>query len=193
MRKLERLAWQHSDCEVIALTGDCVKKAAYQLPAEWSNWPQPVKLSVPGNHGDHTHAYDLLTSESWLHKTPWTKEVDDVLFVGIGCGDWGEEIATQLKSLEYRNYSAVVWLTHHRVHPTADTQLGDFLRKSALGRKLLLLHGHKHAFEWDDPSGFPGKAYWRSCVYSGSGNGAGHRITWTGDEFQRDRVEGAED
>jgi hypothetical protein len=46
MGRLDNLARARSKCDVVALTGDW----AGVLPAQWDQWPQRFKLSVPGNH-----------------------------------------------------------------------------------------------------------------------------------------------
>lgn len=81
MQRLNRLALNSGDCQVVAHAGDCVSKAQDELPLEWYRWPQPTKLSVPGDHYDHSRTFVNL--DNWLHAAPWIKPVEDVLFVGL--------------------------------------------------------------------------------------------------------------
>ena len=60
MTRLNNLALQHKECEVIALTGDVLSSTMEPLTATWNLWPHKLKLAVPGDHYDHSHAYDLL-------------------------------------------------------------------------------------------------------------------------------------
>lgn len=60
MKLLNSLAMSRRDCDVVALTGDCVSTTCRQLPEEWNHWPQAFKLSVPGNHGDDSETFRLL-------------------------------------------------------------------------------------------------------------------------------------
>src|SRR5438045_83244 len=50
MPRLSNFTHAHPECDVVAVTGDCTSKGNTQLPAEWNQWPQRIKLSVPGNH-----------------------------------------------------------------------------------------------------------------------------------------------
>lgn len=61
MPRLNNLAHSLSDCDVVALTGDCTSKDNKQLPKKWNEWPQRLKLSVPGNH-DLPHTFDRLSN-----------------------------------------------------------------------------------------------------------------------------------
>ena len=54
------------------------------LPEHWNDWPQSLKLSVPGNH-DSPETFVHLTS--WIHETPWFRRHDDLAFLGIDTSD----------------------------------------------------------------------------------------------------------
>jgi hypothetical protein len=56
MARLSDLAIGQPKWDVVALTGD----SAGVLPEHWNDWPQPLKLSVPGNHD---------SPETFLHLT----------------------------------------------------------------------------------------------------------------------------
>ncbi len=64
MARLNNLAELCSDCDVVALTGDCASLSTRQVPLEWDAWPQALKLAVAGNH-DEPNTFELL--ESWVH------------------------------------------------------------------------------------------------------------------------------
>jgi Calcineurin-like phosphoesterase len=111
MPRLDNLAHAHTECEVIAVTGDCTSIGNTQLPATWNQWPQRLKLSVPGNH-DLDDTFDLL--DDWFHCTPWVTTVDGLVFVGLNTATGFLGIKSQLDRLKPRaaNGDAVVILSH---------------------------------------------------------------------------------
>ena len=148
MQRLNELARQQSDCDVVAHTGDCVSRFCDRLPSEWDEWPQRVKLSVPGNHGDHTNTFESL--HTWIHWAPWVISVDDLLFLGLHLNkdEWCSYL-TKARS-ERADSRAIVLLTHYRPPAHDGTRFAHALADFVDGRELLILHGDEH------PKGFSG-------------------------------------
>ena len=73
MERLHNLASAQADCDVVALTGDCVSQSSQQLPQEWNSWPQALMLSVPGNH-DAPSTFDKL--HGWVCHAPYDRHAD---------------------------------------------------------------------------------------------------------------------
>ena len=76
---LGELARLRSDVDVIAFTGDYLWSQD-QLPKSLNEWPQQLKLSVPGDH-DGKKTFDLLCD--WSHKTPYVIHSHDITFIGL--------------------------------------------------------------------------------------------------------------
>lgn len=162
MQRLDRLA-RRCDCDVIAVTGDVLSKQNRKLPVEWNEWPQRLKLAVPGNHDD-AQAYADLTE--WQTRTPWSGLFLNVMFVSCGfSGDalrpvfWDDE---GIKSAA-ADAKALVLLVHYR--PSLATI--DCCRQNSREVPLLILHGHEHpkgssATEWEEM----GDGVYRSRVCS---------------------------
>jgi 3',5'-cyclic AMP phosphodiesterase CpdA len=95
MRRLNQLACSLPQCDVLALTGDCTSESTDQLPAHWDEWPQRLKLLVPGNH-DYAHSFDLL--HNWNHRAPWTSRLNDLSFIGIDSSNGFSDISLNCNS-----------------------------------------------------------------------------------------------
>ena len=93
MARLSDLANRHSEWEVVALTGDC----AGVLPDHWNDWPQSLRLSVPGNH-DSPETFLNLTS--WIHNAPWFSRHNDLAFLGIDTSDLSSPFGRLEEQLE---------------------------------------------------------------------------------------------
>jgi hypothetical protein len=195
MSRLHRLAMLEDQCRVVALTGDYVSTLNLQLPAEWDDWPQPVKLSVPGNHGNHSQAFARLSN--WIHLAPWSYQVEDLLFIGLDLLSsrcW-EQFISDLSAHHQAHIVGLVLLTHERPRPLIHTPLFTALANMVDVSRLLILHGDDHPgqfqSEWDDGESFGGRSFFRSNVCSSGGSnhwGGGHRITWRYRTFWHERV-----
>ena len=144
MRRLEALAISQEHTDVIALTGDCASGMTTQVPATWNDWPQKLKLSVPGNH-DRNETFNLLYQ--WTHKTPWVQQLGDLTFIGLNTSKDCLEIKEQLDGLDLSCKaagSAVVILSHRWPDETDSRRLGGAIRKLASHHPVLVLHGHDH-------------------------------------------------
>jgi predicted phosphodiesterase len=60
LRRLEHLVEDFGQSDVVAHTGDATSNYGGP-PVEWNEWPQAVKLSVPGEHGETHLSYSHLT------------------------------------------------------------------------------------------------------------------------------------
>src|SRR6266498_3595232 len=80
-------------CDIVALTGDCQKP----LPADWNDWPQHFKLSVPGNHDSSETFVNL---HNWTTKTPWFTRHNELGIIGIDTSDLKNPFATLEAQLE---------------------------------------------------------------------------------------------
>ncbi|HWN08016.1 MAG TPA: metallophosphoesterase family protein [Pyrinomonadaceae bacterium] len=188
--RVEDLALRHSGCEVVALTGDCTSKVTTQVPGEWDQWPQQLKLAVPGNH-DLLHTFDLLPS--WVTRTPWTSRLDDVIFLGIDSSIGLAEQLAQLR-LEAEGNAGVVLLSHQ--WPDFESLTEELCRFLA-GRKLVVLHGHEHpkAFSgslWEEFVLVNGIGGYRSNVCSSVSRmrGIANLIIWESGQFECSEVQG---
>jgi hypothetical protein len=189
MARLNNLAMLCSNCAVVALTGDCVSLSRAQVPSEWDAWPQPLKLSVPGNH-DQPGTFDPL--RSWQYQTPWAWSVDGLAFVGPN-SYLPERVEEYLRGLDLGNAKGFVFVFHERPHDTLLSALGSFVAS----KPLLILHGHEHpsdfsGSEWDQDGRIGGKQYFRSKVCSSVSRcrGLGHVITWTEESFRCRKAQG---
>jgi hypothetical protein len=214
MKRLDSLAHYHSDCDVVALTGDCTSSTRTQLPEEWNDWPQRLKLAVPGNH-DELDTFDLLDDWLWLQRSPDIEEraypmihqLDELVFVGIDTSkdiDPFSNVLTdlnllyQLNPTEASNGSALVLLTHRWPEPGAAEGMGDILQAFVGDRILLVLHGHKHPWyaeesEWKSSAKIGNLTHYRSKAISSQRQkrGSGHLIVWDGDQFKCSEVQGS--
>ena len=157
MRRLDLLAQRRTDCDVVAVTGDVVKKHQLELPVNWDSWPQRMKWAVPGNHGDHSRAFTGLTR--WQTGVPWCGEFAGVGFVclGVGLSELDGLWLSSSPAQAVERSKAVVVLTHRR--PRGNVL--NSLRQFSGTRPLLILHGDEH------PKGFPGTDW--STPASGEG------------------------
>lgn len=168
--------------DVIALTGDCVSPYTDHVPIEWDKWPQKLKLAVPGNHGDHSNAFSLLST--WVHPPPWVRYFGDLAFIGLNMTSEASCISFVASVEIDADTAAVVVLSHNRVR----RDLGACLSDLAGPRKLLLLHGDEHpaeGVEWDVSGNFNGRKYYRSnvCSCTSSCKGLAQIIEWSNGSF----------
>ncbi len=197
MRRLDQLAHCLTECDVVALTGDCTSTTSDQLPEYWDDWPQPLKLSVPGNH-DFSNTFDTLLN--WCHRAPWVSRVNDLVLVGIDSADGFDDISSQLSQLatsELAAGSAVVLLSHQWPGSWNDDMIVDSLIKLTNGRPLLVLHGHEHPISfngslWDDSANLGSLKCYRSKVTCCSRplRGHAHFIRWENGAFDYSVVRG---
>jgi hypothetical protein len=189
MTRLGNLAHICSDCDVIACTGDCASLRTPQVPADWNEWPQELKLAVPGNH-DGPRTFELL--DRWQAGTHWAWCSRSVLFLGLDnfCSSANTKLLDQI---DVAPYDAVVALCHYRLQEPLVTELAA--RSTA--KPLLILHGHEH------PTGFGGTEWavsdlankarcFRSNVFSSHSarRGTGQLIEWDGESFSCTAVRG---
>lgn len=192
MSRLSDLANGHPKWDVVALTGDC----AGVLPESWNDWPQSIKLSVPGNH-DSPETFAHLTS--WIHETPWFHRHNDLAFLGIDTSDltgpfgaleeqldafWDEDIA---------GVSGFVVLTHQWPSDNEVDRAGELLAKFIDKRQLLILdgHNHPHGTNWEMNAKLGPIACFRSTVIScNAPKGTGHLLTWNSKRFHCETVRG---
>jgi hypothetical protein len=193
MTRLNSLAKFDADCEVVALTGDCVSRARPQVPREWDEWPQRLKFSVPGNH-DHADTFDQL--RTWKHQAPWACRVEDLLFVGVGLS-LSESTARCLSSRGSEDVRGIVLLCHERPR-LEEHRLANMVSAFVGLRELLILHGDEHPWtfsgaEWDESGVLGDRHYYRSRIYSAKSGRRGlcHRILWFGDAFRCVAVQGS--
>lgn len=196
MERLHNLVLAQEDCDVVALTGDCVSESCKQIPQAWNLWPQKLLLSVPGNH-DLDNTFDNLGY--WEHRPPWVRRFDDLIFVGLAklsAAPIAEEISKQ-GCLEWEGCRAVVLLSHRRPVFNPSTDLANFLMAFVGSRPLLVLHGDYHpsgfcGAMWDDTERLGDGLVFRSNVYSAASGrrGLGHRIEWNGKIFHCTEVRG---
>jgi hypothetical protein len=80
MARLSNLAQTLSNCDALALTGDSVKRPSMKLPPQWNQFPQRLKLSVPGHHDSYE---TFVGMSNWVYRTPWFVRHNDLVFLGI--------------------------------------------------------------------------------------------------------------
>jgi len=69
LKPLEKFVESQANVNVVAVTGDCFRWSKCEpLPDSWNEWPQRLRLSVPGNH-DGVKTFILVPS--WNHTTPY--------------------------------------------------------------------------------------------------------------------------
>jgi hypothetical protein len=195
MERLHNLALSEAECDVVALTGDCVSQTCRRLPQEWNSWPQALLLSVPGNH-DEPSTFDNL--HSWVCHPPWVERFDDLIFVGLAslrAAPIAEEI--RVRGCRYwEGCHAIVLLSHYRPRFNLNTELTNLVMGFAGARAFLVLHGDEHPSgfqaEWDNSERLGDRIIFRSNVYSSARGrrGLGHRIEWNGEIFQRAEIQG---
>jgi predicted phosphodiesterase len=191
MQRLDDLA-RHTECDVIALTGDDVVHKSRKVPSEWDTWPQAHKLSVPGNHDGNDTFVHLTT---WLHKVPWPPhQVGDLLFVGLDELPKGgaEEI---LSSVHVTNsIRGLVVLSHYQPTVEGYPRLVAALAALAGRHSVLILHGHDHPEqnpgEWVPSELLGSLTVSRSHLCSSAKNeGWGHYISWENGVFHHQPVQ----
>jgi calcineurin-like phosphoesterase family protein len=191
MRRLNQLACSLPQCDVLALTGDCTSDLTDQLPLHWDEWPQRLKLSVPGNH-DCSHTFNLLPN--WYHRAPWTCRLNELTFIGIDSSNGFSDISHQLQQLnrpDIESGSALVLLSHRWPDSLEAKRVGEVLSELLNNRVLLVLHGHEHPSSfsgslWEESANISHVMCYRSKVTSCSRpkRGRGHLITWENGGFR---------
>lgn len=129
------------EIDVVAFTGDATSKSESQLPRRWSDWPQPVKLAVPGNH-DEQCTFELLTGWKW--RTPWSQQVEDLLFIGVETECGHEEFCGKVADTTMVDVAGLVILFHHYPCGDAGNSVSVAIERYAPGIPVLVLHGHWH-------------------------------------------------
>lgn len=195
MCRLNNLARSRPACDVLALTGDCTSRKAEQLPKHWNEWPQRLKLSVPGNH-DLPHTFDLLSQ--WEHDAPWVRRLNELIFIGVDTSKGFLSVPYQLDRIrsDAAGGEAIILLSHR--WPTLyDKWVGEVLGKFAGNRSLLILHGHEHPREfsgtmWEKSAKVGALTCKRSKVCSSVSlrRGLGHLIIWENKQFKCSEVQG---
>lgn len=192
MGRLSNLADAHSKWDVVALTGDC----AGVLPRHWNDWPQPLKLSVPGNH-DSPETFLHLTS--WIHKTPWFRRYNDLAFLGIDTSDLSSPFGRLEEQLDtfwdedITSVTAFVLLTHQWPRENEVNETSQLLAKFIDKRRLLVLDGHNHprGTRWKRSEALGPITCFRSTVISCNvPKGNANLVTWNGSGFERETVRG---
>jgi 3',5'-cyclic AMP phosphodiesterase CpdA len=196
MPRLNNLAHSHPEIDVVAVTGDCTSLGNKRLPADWNQWPQHLKLSVPGNH-DLDDTFDLL--DDWIHCAPWVTRVNGLVFVGLDTSMSFLGIQYQLDRLRSRatGGDAVVMLSHRWPSLSIDERfIGNTLTKFVGNRPLLVLHGHEHPYPferlWEEHAKMGSLTCYRSKVSSSARNtrGLAHIVTWENQQFSCSVVQG---
>lgn len=192
MARLSDLANCHPKWDVVALTGD----SAGVLPEHWNDWPQTLKLSVPGNH-DSPETFLNLTN--WIHKTPWFFRHDDLAFLGLDTSDKNNPFGTLNDQLDpfwdedLTGVSAFVVLTHKWPLDHELAGVGQLLAKFVDKRQLLVLDGHNHprGSTWELNVELDPIICFRSTVISCNvPKGGAHLLTWNSKDFCCEAVRG---
>ncbi len=190
MRRLEDLAWDQRSADALAYTGDSFSYTCPQLPSSWSDWPQALKLAVPGEH-DNPDTYVRL--ETWITDPPWSRVVEDVLLVGIDTRrGWGDLDAELQRSAAFADAArALILVFHHWPRGAKAAQAAAIVRQRAPSAAVAVLHGHEHPKgredpEWDPHADLGGLTCGRSKVISSARNqrGVGALLTWDGARFE---------
>ena len=192
MACLSNLASAHPKWDVVALTGDC----AGVLPECWNDWPQPLKLSVPGNHDSPETCIHLT---SWINNTPWFRRNNDLAFLGIDTSDLSspfgrlEEQLDAFWDQDITGVSAFVLLTHQWPLGNEVNAASELLAKFIDKRQLLVLDGHNHPRDtrWETNAELGPITCFRSTVIScNKPKGNANLVTWNGQAFERETVRG---
>jgi hypothetical protein len=191
MHRLCDLAHAYPTCDVVAITGDW----AGILPDAWNEWPQKLKLSVPGNH-DSTETFARLCK--WKCRTPWLVQDQERAFIGVDTSDLRNPFGTVEDQLEpfwndIANALAVVILTHQWPLKHETISIGRLLAKFIENRRLLILDGHNHprGTKWEDGATIHEVVCDRSTVISCKPpRGHAHLITWSSGVFHCEEIHG---
>lgn len=195
MSRLENLASAQKDCDVVALTGDCVSSSLRHVPKSWNVWPQPLLLAVPGNH-DKPDTYKELGN--WQVDPPYARRFNELIFMGLSSPS-KDEMADAIKASGCRKWKGcrgVAVLSHYCPKPAEVADLATTVRDILDLSTILFLHGHEHPSDfsgskWSESAADSTKIYF-SHVYSGARGrrGLGHRIEWDGSVFRFTPVQG---
>ena len=192
MARLSDLANGQPQWDVIALTGDC----AGVLPEHWDDWPQPLKLAVPGNH-DSPETF--LHLASWIHNTPWFRRHNDLAFLGIDTSDLSSPFGRLEEQLDafwdedITGVSAFVLLTHQWPLDNEVNGASELPAKFIDNRQLLVLDGHNHprGTSWTENGKLGSITCFRSTVIScNPPKGTCNLLTWNSSIFDRGTVRG---
>lgn len=196
MSRLENLARAQADCNVVALTGDCVSQSCHHVPGTWNDWPQSLLLAVPGNHDKPDTFKDL---GSWQFQTPYAARFDELTFMGLRSLSV-DEMTKALEANGCRDWEGcrgVVVLCHYGPGDSKDGAFADAIRERLGCTALLFLHGHERPRDFDGTewceSVTSTSTVFRSRVCSSVSRcrGLGHRIEWDGRLFRRTVVQGS--
>ena len=200
LHRLQNLAKDFSECEVVAHTGDATSN--FRNPSSaWNDWPQQAKLSVPGEHGETRDSYSHLTN--WIWSTPWHCSVGDLLFLGIDGFSTIRSLIATVPSTAQNSACAIVILAHQlgyrnfgQILSFAEPLAPEIVR-FARNRPILFLHGHDHPEDasgsvWDTDFPIGKSVSYRSNVCSSArhNRGRANLITWDGTRFRCESVQG---
>lgn len=200
LSRLQNLAKDFFECEVVAHTGDATSNLRNPSSA-WNDWPQQVKLSVPGEHGENRDSYSHLTD--WIWSTPWHYSVGDLLFLGIDDFSTLSSLIASVPSTAQNSACAIVILVHRLIYRnfgqiiSSAERLAPEIGRFACNRPILFLHGHDHLEDasgsvWDTDFPIGERVSYRSNVYSSArkNRGRANLITWDGAIFKCESVQG---
>ena len=200
INRINNLSLCFPDCDVVAFTGDYVSSFYKQVPPSWNEWPQKLKLSVPGNH-DHKQTFDLLSN--WNHKTPWDAYLDPLLFIGL---NWQEDFgsdAYRIKCVKehLQEIDSTAWEKARGIavlcHAAPSVALINLLYSFAGSKSILYLHGHDHrtgfaGTHWQHPMSSSDMAIYCShvCSCMSHRRGLSHYIEYQDGEFSCKVIQG---
>ena len=187
MSRIKALAHKYRYAEVFAFTGDGTSQSTSRVPSCWNEFPQKLKLAVPGNHDDPL-AYETLAE--WVHLTPWCELYKDLLFVGI---DRISPMTLRPGRIAYpdtANALGLVLLIHELDSPRRPLveKLQCELNKKSVPTLVLFGHDHPREFsgsEWTEETTSSGSPLFLSRVCSSMSRrrGLAHLVTWDGGRF----------
>lgn len=201
---LNTLILKNPGVDVLAHTGDVVNSSSNTAPDLWNEFPQKIKLSVPGNHENSREAYANLTN--WIHQTPWQYFVDDLFFASLNRPHDSNRVMELYDSYIKPNKSiiaGIVFLTHewllrypyHVLSEEEKKHLGELYLYVSQKHPVLVLHGHDHnegkeegftdGAVWEPKAQLGEFTYCRSNICSSSSlhRGLTHLIRWENRRF----------
>ena len=196
LRRIDALVEQYSSCNILALTGDCTSSMLEKVPRLWNDYPQELKLAVPGNHDDED-VFSSLTD--WIHKTPWTTTYHELLFVGINTESQTQNLRQNMSAIDRKSIKqceGVVLLAHDWRQSIDDAVHHGLVKDIRHNKPILILHGHDHPREfsgsyWSVPDKGQDQLMYKSHVCSSVSRwrGLGHLIVWKDGTFSCEMVQ----